>query len=126
MDKTIVLLKPDAVALGIQPELEEALTSLGLHCMLKGVLLQLTKDLILTWRDWDHYDDWFWEHVDFMTSSPVEIWLVCGENAIDKVISVKLALRQKYAKSKVMNVLHCPDNKDEANREINIFLNRGS
>ncbi len=121
MEKTVIMLKPDAIVLEIQKELQMKLNDVGLFC-LKSTTLQLTRGLILRWRNWNHYDDWFWKHVDFMTSSPVELWLVEGEDAISKTLGIKAYFRQHYAKSKIMNVLHCPDNYQEVEREINLFL----
>ncbi|MBU4502361.1 MAG: hypothetical protein KKA79_07215, partial [Nanoarchaeota archaeon] len=64
MGRTIIILKPDALALGVQGELRAMLAQAGLCCVERKPT-QLTKEIILAWRNWDSYDDWFWKHVDF-------------------------------------------------------------
>ncbi len=122
MERTLVLLKPDALKLGLQDMLLRLFRMVGLtRVSMKRI--QLSREFILKWRDWDHYDDWFWVHVDFMCSRPVEIWLLEGTEAVEKALHIKNQVRASHSTSEIQNVLHCPDSCEEAVREIDIFLN---
>jgi len=123
VERTLIILKPDALTLKIQDELLDSLVQAGLCCLTRKTL-HLTRELILKWREnWDSYDDWFWKHVDFMTSAPVEIWLVSGPQAVAATLGVKSIFRNKYASSRIKNILHCPDCAEEATHEIDLFIN---
>jgi len=117
------MLKPDAVKLNLQEEILKEIRSVDLH-LVKSKTMLLTKEIILTWRNWPHYDDWFWDHVDFMTSSYVEFWIVEGEDAITKTSLIKVKMRGKYAVSKIQNIIHSPDNETEAKQEIDLFFEK--
>jgi nucleoside-diphosphate kinase len=70
--------------------------------------------------------DRFDEIVEYMTSEPVLILLISGENAVRKVLDIKgkgntHGLRKKYAPDRLHNVIHSSETPEEAEFEIRIW-----
>jgi len=120
-ERCLVLLKPDALMLGLKQEIENRLREAGLAFMSEKELL-LTRSFILRWRNWDHYAESFWRHVDFVTSSPVIVQIWEGADAVYIVREVKKRIRLEFAESPEKNVMHSPDTTIEAEDEINLFF----
>jgi len=70
--------------------------------------------------------DVFEAMVTYLTSEPVFIIIVCGENAVQGVLDIKgkcntKGLRRKYAPDSLHNVMHSSQNAEEAEIEIGIW-----
>lgn len=120
-ERCLVLLKPDALDLGLKQEIENRLKGAGLT-LVDERGLRLTKRLILRWRNWDYYTESFWRHVDHITSSSIVAQIWEGDGAIHKTQVVKKDIRLEFAESPIKNVMHSPDTVMEAEEEIVLFF----
>ncbi len=130
MERTLVIIKPDAVGKGatgkiIDRFIEEGFKIVGLK-MFKFTKDQARKFYIV------HKDRPFYgELVDFMTSGPVVACVLEGERAISRVREIigptdskearKTApnsIRALYGTDKGKNAIHASDSKESANYEI--------
>ncbi|MFB6182281.1 MAG: nucleoside-diphosphate kinase [Candidatus Magasanikbacteria bacterium] len=130
-EKTLVLIKPDAVQRGKVGEVIHRLEKKGLKIVgLK--FMELDEDLLR-----DHYShhvdkDFYPDLEEFMQSSPVVALCVEGQNAIS---AVRLITGDTHAGEAdagtirgdlamgVCNVVHCSDSIENAKEEIDRFFN---
>lgn len=131
-EKTLVLIKPDAVQRGKVGEVIHRLEKKGLKIVgLK--FMELDEDLLR-----DHYShhvdkDFYPDLEEFMQSSPVVALCVEGQNAIS---AVRLITGDTHAGEAdagtirgdlamgVCNVVHCSDSIENAKEEIDRFFNK--
>ena len=131
MQRSLVLLKPDAVQRGLVGELTSRLERRGL----KLVAMKLMRiDDALARRHYEAHvgKDFFPGLIEFITSGPVVAMVVEGENVVDVVRanmgatdSQKAApgtIRGDYALSIGMNLIHGSDSKEAAAREVALFF----
>lgn len=131
MEKTLLLLKPDAVAKGLCGEIMARFERRGLKPIgLK--MLQLSREQAAI-----HYAEhqgkvFFEELVEFITSGPLIAMVVRGENAI-KLSRVMMGstnpldapagtIRGDYATTMRSNIIHGSDGPESAEREIKHFF----
>lgn len=131
MEKTLLLLKPDAVARGVCGEIIARFERRGLKPI--GIkMLQLSREQAVI-----HYNEhqgkvFFEELVGFITSGPLIAMVVCGENAI-KLSRVMMGatnpldalagtIRGDYATLMRSNIIHGSDGPESAEREIKNFF----
>ncbi|WP_378955475.1 nucleoside-diphosphate kinase [Pelosinus sp. sgz500959] len=131
MEKTLLLLKPDAVVRGVCGEIIARFEQRGLKPI--GIkMLQLSKEQAEI-----HYAEhqgkvFFEELVQFITSGPLIAMVVCGENAIKLTRMMMGAtnpldapagtIRGDYATTMRRNIIHGSDGPTSAAREIKIFF----
>jgi nucleoside-diphosphate kinase len=133
MQRTLVLLKPDAVQRGLMGEIVSRLESKGLKFV--GMkLMKVSDDLAMR-----HYE----AHVNrpffpalkaFITSSPLVAAVVEGENAVAVVRNIMGAtnpveatpgsIRGDLALTIGMNLIHGSDSEESAVREIDLFFSK--
>jgi nucleoside-diphosphate kinase len=134
MQRTLVLLKPDAVQRGLVGEIVSRLERRGL----KFVAMKLMKvsDELATRHYEAHVGKPFFEGLKrFITSSPLVAMVVEGENAVDLVRTTMGATNPKdsapgtvrgdFALTIGMNLIHGSDSLESAEREINLFFSKG-
>ena len=131
MEKTLVLLKPDAVQRGLVGDLISRLEAKGLQ--LAGMKL-ISLDRELANRHYgEHVGKPFFDNlVEFITSSPVVAIVAEGENAVEVVRRIMGAtnpleaspgtIRGDLAMSIGMNLVHGSDSLESASREIDLFF----
>jgi len=66
-------------------------------------------------------EEWFSELVNHTASGICYVIEVCGDDAIDKLLSLKVQVREKHAKSLLYDVVHSPDTLQNAEHELSIF-----
>ncbi len=134
MEKTLIIIKPDAVEKGatgkiIDRFIEEGFKIVGLK-MFKFTKDQARKFYIV------HKDRPFYEElVEFMTSGPVVACVLEGERAISRVREIigptdseearKTApnsIRALYGTDKGKNAIHASDSEESANYEIHFIF----
>ena len=131
MERTLVLLKPDAVQRGLVGELMSRLELRGLKFV--GMKLMQISEELAQRHYADHVGKRFFEGlVQFITSGPVVAMVVEGENAIELVRATmgktdpKDALpgtiRGDLAVTIGQNLIHGSDGKDSAARELDLFF----
>ena len=131
MQKTLVLIKPDAVQRGLSGEIIARLERRGLK--LVGMkMLHVSQEL--AHRHYGAHVDkpFFGSLVDFITSSPLIAIAVEGENAVDVVRTTMGAtnpvdaspgtVRGDYGLTIGMNLIHGSDSPESAETELALFF----
>ena len=131
MEKTLVLIKPDAVAAHHIGDIVKVYEDAGLtiHAM---KMMQMT-ERIARIHYAEHLEKPFYGELSaFMTSAPLVALVLAGENAIARVRELHGAtnpvnaaegtIRKRFAKDGSENVVHASDSPESAAREIPIFF----
>ena len=129
--KTLSIIKPDAVKAGHTDAINLMIKNSGLK-ILKKKELQLSKEeaqkFYVVHSDKPFYD----ELCEFMTSGSIIVQMIEGENAIElyrKIMGAtnpaeadKNTIRKKFATSIQENAVHGSDSEDNALKELNFFF----
>jgi len=132
MERTFSIIKPDAVARNVIGEIVAVLEKAGLR-IVAAKMLQLSREQAEGFYAVHRERPFFGELVDFMTSGPVMVQVLEGENAIARNREVMGAtnpadaasgtIRATYASSIEENAVHGSDGPDTAKTEIAYFFN---
>ena len=134
MDRSLVLLKPDAVQRGLVGELISRLERRGLK-LTAMKMLQADEDLGT--RHYEaHVDKPFFPGlIEFITSSPLVALVVEGPGAVQAVRAIMGetspedsppgTIRGDYALTIGQNLIHGSDSDESAEREIGVFFAPG-
>ena len=130
-EKTLVILKPDAVQRGLIGKILNRFEEKGLKIVaLKMLFVEKEKAH-------KHYNDhkkkpFFSDLVDFMTSGPVCVFIAEGEEAVSVVRNMagetdpKKAqpgsIRHDFGMQIGRNLIHASDSIESAKKEINVFF----
>ena len=122
MEKTLVLIKPDAVRGKHIGDIVKIYEEKGLK-ILAMKMLQMDEKLASK-----HYEEhigrpYYDDLMGFMTSGPIIAMVLEGEGAIANVRAIKGTIRKLYAASGSRNAVHASDSPENAAREISIFFN---
>lgn len=132
MEKTLVLIKPDAYKKHHTGDIIKRYEDEGL-IILAMRLMKMTKEVAAK-----HYEEhigrpYYAELESFMTSGPIVAMVLAGKDVIRKVRDLNGktdpkeaapgTIRQLYAASKGENAVHASDSPESAAREIHIFFN---
>jgi nucleoside-diphosphate kinase len=131
MDRTLILVKPDAFARGLTGEIIARFERKGLKIVaLRG--LTVTKELAER-----HYAEhaerpFFGELVEFITSGPIVAMVLEGENAVkaarqvigatDPLEAATGSIRGDFAVEMGQNMVHGSDSPESAAREAELFF----
>ena len=132
MEKTLVLLKPDALQRSLLGQIISRFERKGLKIV--GLKMMKLKDDLLEAHYIEHKDKSFFKDlVEFMESSPVIAMVLEGVEAIQTVrllcgpTSGRKAdvgsIRGDFSMSKQHNIIHASDSKESAEKEIWRFFN---
>ncbi|HCO11924.1 MAG TPA: nucleoside-diphosphate kinase [Desulfonauticus sp.] len=133
VERTLSIIKPDATARNLTGEILKMIEEAGLKIVaLKKI--KLTKEQAEGFYQ-VHKDKPFFDSLtDFMTSGPVVVSVLEGENAIEKYRKLMGAtnpakaeegtIRKKFALDIEKNSVHGSDSKENAEIEINYFFNK--
>ncbi len=131
MDRSLVLLKPDAVQRGLVGELISRLERRGLKLT---AMKMLRADEDLGTRHYEAHVDkpFFPSLIEFITSSPLVAVVVEGPGAVRAVRSIMGetspedsppgTIRGDYALTIGQNLIHGSDSDESAEREIGVFF----
>jgi len=131
MERTLIILKPDAVQRGLCGRIISRFEEKGLQIV--GMkFMQISKALAQTHYQ-PHQGKPFYEPlVNFMTSSPVIVMAIAGKEAI--VIARKMmgatfgskaeagSIRGDFGVSNALNLIHGSDSAESAQRELGLFF----
>lgn len=129
MEHTLVLIKPDGVRRGLIGEVLRRLERQGLKiCGLK--LLRLSKELAAEHYSAHREKPFYEELIAFITSGPVVVAAVAGEDAVTRVrrlvgdtrAPAPGSIRGDFATSVTANVVHASDSPESAARELRLFF----
>ena len=133
MERTLSIIKPDGVARGIIGEVVKRLEINNLKIVAMKMLIMDTAQAQGFYAV--HKERPFFESLtDFMTSGPVVVMVLEGENAIAKYRKIMGAtdyreaaegtIRKDFATDIEKNVVHGSDSPETAAFEISYFFNR--
>ena len=134
MDRTLILVKPDAFARGLTGEIIARFERKGLRI---GALTHMRLDRELAERHYAEHDGkpFFGELVAFITSGPIVAMVLEGEQAIKAARQVIGAtnpleaapgsIRGDFALEVGQNLVHGSDSDESADREAGLFFPRG-
>ena len=124
VERGVLIIKPDALELGIQGEVFQEIENLGLEIIQQEEVVLNEEKIFQIWPD-IYGKDWIKRTVDYLALRPVIVCVIQGEEAIDKMLGLKRSLREKYPNpDKVITVIHTSDSKEESIREQAIFLKK--
>ena len=129
-EKTLCIIKPDAVANNYVEEINEMISSKDL-IILNSVKTKISKEIAVNFYAEHSKKPFFNDLVDFITSGPAIVQILQGESCISNYRDLMGAtnpakakegtIRKKYAESTSKNAVHGSDSKDSAEREIEIM-----
>ena len=131
IEQTLSIIKPDAVKKNVIGKIITRFEENGLH-LVAGKLIHLTDELASGFYAEHDGKPFFNDLKNFMTSGPVFIQVLEGDNAIQKNRELMGAtnpqeaaegtIRADFAKSIDANAVHGSDSVDSAKREIEYFF----
>jgi nucleoside-diphosphate kinase len=133
-DSTLLIVKPDGVRRGLIGEVVRRVEAKGLRV---DAMRMITIDRDLAGRHYDEHREkpFFGELVDFITSGPVVVARVSGEQAIgvwralmgptDPVDAPPGTIRGDFATVITENLVHGSDAPASAERELALFFPEG-
>jgi nucleoside-diphosphate kinase len=131
MDRTLILVKPDAFARGLTGEIIARFERKGLRLV---ALKQMTVDGDLAKRHYAEHDGkpFFGELVEFITSGPLVAMVLEGDQAVTAARQVIGAtnpieaspgsIRGDFAIAVGQNMVHGSDSPESAEREAGLFF----
>jgi nucleoside-diphosphate kinase len=134
MERTLIILKPDAVQRGLCGEIITRFERKGLQVV--GMkMMRIPQQLAETHYEPHRGKPFYPGLVKFMTSSPVVVLALAGKDAI--AISRKMmgatfgskaepgTIRGDYGVSNSFNLIHGSDSPESAQRELGLFFKQG-
>lgn len=133
IQKTLSIIKPDATAKNLTGAINTRFEQNGLRIIAQKRVL-LTKNQAQKFYA-EHSDKAFFENLcDYMTSGPVVLQVLCGEDAIAKNRQIMGAtnpanaevgtIRRDFGESIEHNVVHGSDSEESAAREVAFFFSQ--
>jgi nucleoside-diphosphate kinase len=131
MDRTLILVKPDAFARGLTGEVIARFERKGLAIV---AMKHMTVDRDLAERHYDEHRDkpFFGDLVEFITGGPLVAFVLEGQEAVTAARQVIGAtnpleaapgsIRGDLALDVQTNLVHGSDSPESAGREINLFF----
>jgi nucleoside-diphosphate kinase len=133
MEQTLSIIKPDAVKKGVIGKIIDRFESNGLRISAMKKL-QLTEQMAGEFYEVHKERPFFGKLVEFMTSGPVVVMVLEGENAVaknrelmgatDPKEAEKGTIRADFAESIDANAVHGSDSLENADREIKFFFSK--
>lgn len=131
MERTLVLLKPDAVQRGLVGEITSRLESRGLR-IVAGKFLQVSQDLAETHYAIHKGKPFYEGLIQYITSAPVMALVLEGKNAIAAVRQTMGAtnpteaapgtVRHDFGLEVGRNLTHASDSVDNGQKEIKLWF----
>jgi nucleoside-diphosphate kinase len=133
MEKTLSIIKPDGVARGLIGEVIKRLESNGLK-IIAMKMLKMNKEQAESFYAVHKERPFFQSLTYFMTSGPIVVMVLKGEDAIAKYRDIMGAtdykeaaegtIRRDFATDIEKNIVHGSDSPKTAEFEISFFFNR--
>ena len=131
MERTLVIIKPDAMERKLMGEIISIYEKRGFHISSAKIMKPTIE--IARLHYYEHKDKTFFEKlVNYITRGEVCILIIEGDKAISAVRRINGAtdpaeaeigsVRGRYALSKTENTVHSSDSKESAEREIKIWF----
>ena len=131
MDKTFSIIKPDATKRNITGSINKVIEESGLRIIAQK-RIRLTKDQAKNFYSIHKERPFFNDLSEYMTSEPVIVQILSGENCIEKYRTIMGAtnpenaeegtIRKLFALNVQENSVHGSDSEDNAKNEIDFFF----
>ena len=131
MHKTFSIIKPDATKRNITGSINKLIEESGLRIIAQK-RIQLTNDQAKNFYDVHREKPFFGDLIEYMTSEPVIVQVLSGENCVEKYRSIMGAtnpenaengtIRKLFALNVQENSVHGSDSVENAEIEINFFF----
>ena len=131
MDKTFSIIKPDATKRNITGSINKVIEESGLRIIAQK-RIRLTNDQAKSFYSIHKEKPFFNDLIEYMTSEPVVVQILSGENCIEKYRTTMGAtnpenaeegtIRKLFALNVQENSVHGSDSEDNAKNEINFFF----
>lgn len=122
MDKelTLVIIKPDAIHKGLIEELRCRINQTRLKVIKQKTIL-MDLDFVQKLYQWQvvFYPN---ELEGYLCITPLPVWLIEGYRAIEKVLRIKTEFRKTFGADELHTLLHCPDSKNDFDREYALIF----
>lgn len=133
IERTFVMIKPDAVVRGLVGEVVSRIERKGLK-LVGARMLSITEEEAKSLYSVHAGKPFFNDLVSFIRSAPVVVMAVEGESAVsvvrrligstDSKEAPPGTVRGDFSCSKSMNIIHASDSLDSAQRELAIFFKK--
>ena len=131
MDKTFSIIKPDATKRNITGSINKVIEESGLKIVAQK-RIKLSTDQAQSFYSIHKERPFFNDLIEYMTSGPVVVQVLRGENCVEKYRSIMGAtnpenaengtIRKLFALNVQENSVHGSDSEDNAKTEINFFF----
>ena len=131
MDQTFSIIKPDATKRNITGSINKVIEESGLRIIAQK-RIRLTNDQAKNFYSIHKERPFFNDLIEYMTSEPVVVQILSGENCVEKYRTIMGAtnpenaeegtIRQLFALNVQENSVHGSDSEDNAKNEINFFF----
>ena len=131
IENTLSIIKPDATKRNLTGLINAKFEKAGLKIIAQK-RLQLSKEIAQKFYEVHKERPFYNDLVDFMTSGPVVVQVLCGENSVKLNRDIMGAtnpdeadigtIRKEFAESIEANSVHGSDSLDNANSEIAFFF----
>ena len=131
MNKTFSIIKPDATRRNITGSINKVIEESGLRIIAQK-RIKLTKEQAENFYSIHKEKPFFRDLIDYMTSEPVVVQVLNGENCVEKYRSIMGAtnpenaeegtIRKLFALNVQENSVHGSDSEDNAKIEIDFFF----
>lgn len=129
--RTLSIIKPDATRRGLADAINAKIEDAGL-CIIARKDMNLTREQAETFYEVHKERPFYSELVEFMTSGPVVVQVLEGEDAVKKYREVMGdtdpanaapgTIRAEFAENKGANSVHGSDSAENAETEISFFF----
>ena len=131
MDQTFSIIKPDATKRNITGSINKVIEESGLRIIAQK-RIRLTNDQAKNFYSIHKERPFFNDLIEYMTSEPVVVQILSGENCVEKYRTIMGAtnpenaeegtIRKLFALNVQENSVHGSDSEDNAKIEINFFF----
>ena len=131
MDKTFSIIKPDATKRNITGSINKVIEESGLRIIAQK-RIRLTNDQAENFYSIHKEKPFFNDLIEYMTSEPVVVQILSGENCVARYRAIMGAtnpenaedgtIRKLFALNVQENSVHGSDSEDNAKNEINFFF----
>lgn len=133
MERTLSIIKPDAVLRNITGKVETMIEDAGLKIVAQKRIRLSTAQAEEFYTE--HKEKAFFAGlVEYMTSAPIVVQVLEGENAVtsyrrvmgatNPAVAEEGTIRKAFAQSITQNTVHGSDSEESAAREINFFFSQ--
>jgi dATP pyrophosphohydrolase len=119
---SMVIIKPDLMEMGKEIELREIFQKNNLQINFIGTIV-VDLFFIKEYYQWDSIK-FPNELNDYLCNKPLPVWIIKGNDAIKKTLSIKKYFRKKYSKNAMHNLMHCSDSNKDFEREYRLVLRK--